>query len=79
MTFIPWLATAFSLIGIFFNAKKKILCWPLWTAGSILWCIYAFIRADLIQWADAVLWATFTLTNLYGWYSWSGESKEIKS
>ena len=68
--YFDWIATIFSLIGIVFNAKRSIWCWPTWLVGSIVWVLYYLFGTDKIQWASVILWSTFICANLYGWWNW---------
>jgi nicotinamide mononucleotide transporter len=63
-----WLGTAFSISGIFFSAKKNILCWPIWFVGCIFWLIYVIPIGD---WPQIILWIVFSISNIYGWYEWA--------
>lgn len=64
---MSWIAAILSIIGVFLNAKKKILCWPFWIASNVLWIVYSVATA---QWALLVLWVVFLGTNIYGWREW---------
>jgi hypothetical protein len=64
---IGWLATSVSLIGIIFNSYQNILCWPIWCVANIFWIYWSFKKKN---WSQFILWITFTLANIYGWYQW---------
>ena len=76
---LPWIGVVFSLLGIGLNAKKYIICWPVWMVGSIIFTFLAFIRGPQIVWADACLWFVFTLSNVYGWKCWAKDRREAKA
>jgi nicotinamide riboside transporter PnuC len=65
---ISWIASSFSLIGIFLNALKLIWCWPVWIIGNLFWIYWAWRKQE---WAQVILWAVFELANIFGWYSWA--------
>lgn len=73
---INWIASALSIIGIFFNAKKHIWCWPIWVISNILW-IYISIKARDLP--NFFLWTSFILFNFYGWRQWKNEKNEKNS
>ena len=63
---------AVSLIGILLNAKKNILCWPVWLASNAGWITYSVYQGDFPQ---ILLWITFTAFNFYGWLQWGKDNK----
>ena len=64
-----------SLIGIILNAKKNILCWPVWIASNFGWITYSLYQGDFPQ---ILLWITFTAFNFYGWLKWSTDKTPSK-
>ena len=65
---ISWIASSFSIAGVFFNAYKLILCWPIWCIANIFWLYYT-IKTK--QWSQVMVWSIFTISNIYAWYLWS--------
>lgn len=63
-----WMASLLSLSGIILNAYHIIWCWLIWSIANIFW-IYWSVRKK--EWAQTVLWVSFTLANIYGWYLWN--------
>ena len=39
---VTWFLTAISLSGTMLNVRKNIMCFYVWLAGDILWCIFDF-------------------------------------
>ena len=68
---VAWIASGLSILGIILNAKKKILCWPVWLLSCFTWLYVALFNYDNPHWPEVVLWGTFALFNSYGWYEWS--------
>lgn len=67
---VSWFALALSLAGIFLNAKKLTLCWPVWILSNILWIIHVSTQPQ-IDWPNLILWIVFAGSNVYGWYEWN--------
>lgn len=63
-----------SLIGILLNAKKNILCWPIWLASNAGWIVYSIIQRDVPQ---VILWIAFSAFNVYGWMQWKKDEKKF--
>jgi nicotinamide mononucleotide transporter len=72
---MDWLALTFSILGIFLNAKKNILCWPIWIASDILWIIFFILNPPTI-WSSIILYVVFGVMNIYGWVEWN-KSKNL--
>lgn len=66
---VSWIAASLSILGILFNAKKNIWCWPIWLLSNFLWLI---VTIQTQNWPQVILWSTFLVTNIYGWYEWKG-------
>jgi nicotinamide riboside transporter PnuC len=64
---MDWIALTLSSVGIIFNAKKLIICWPIWLLSNVFWTIYS-MQTD--QMALLVLQIIFGALNIYGWISW---------
>lgn len=65
---LDWIALILSVIGIYFNANKNKLCWPIWAFSSVLWTIYYFIVGEI---PSGITWLIFLGSNIYGWVKWS--------
>jgi len=65
---IGWIATIFSLIGVFLNAYQIIWCWLIWIIANSIWIFWAVKKKE---WAQVLLWTIFIFANLYGWYMWT--------
>ena len=64
------LACLLSFVGIYLNARKRIACWPVWLAASLLWVAYFAPKGE---WASVVMWGGYAAFNCYGWYAWTKE------
>lgn len=64
---------AVSIIGILLNAKKNILCWPVWLVSNAGWIVYSVCQGDFPQ---VLLWITFSVFNVYGWIQWRKDQKK---
>jgi len=69
---LGYFAALVSLIGIILNAKKEILCWPVWLFSNVLWITYSGIQSDIPY---IILWILFSIFNIYGWIMWSKNKK----
>jgi hypothetical protein len=72
MLYLGYFAALISLTGIILNAKKNLLCWPVWLFSNVLWIIYSSIEGDI---PSVILWTMFSGANVYGWLQW----KKIKN
>jgi hypothetical protein len=70
---VPWIGLVFTLIGILLNAKKNILCWPVWLCSNFFWLIHAGNLNDVPQ---IVVWTIFSVFNVYGWVQWNKSRTE---
>lgn len=73
---MDWIAMILSVTGIVLNAKKKMLCWPIWILSNICWFIF-FVGSE--QYPVLILNVVFALFNLYGWYQWSKQNEISKT
>lgn len=64
---MDWIGSILCIIGILLNSKKLIWCWPVWTASTIFWVIFAVQNQ---QWAILMMEVVFFVANLYGWQQW---------
>lgn len=72
---IPILAFALSFVGLVANAKRRIWCWPVWTAANLCWIAVNVLVAagHEIGWGleiQAAIWVVFIAGNVYGWREW---------
>ena len=67
MLYLGYFAALISLIGIILNAKKNMLCWPVWVVSNILWVVYSILEGDI---PSIILWVLFSFANIYGWRQW---------
>ena len=64
-----------SLTGIALNAKKNILCWPIWILSNVGWITYSILG---VNYPYVVLWVIFLFSNVYGWQQWHKTNKKNK-
>lgn len=69
---MDWIATFFTLLGLVFNMKKHIACWPIWIFGNILWIAFALFLND-IMWSVVIINIVFLTMNILGWKVWIKE------
>lgn len=67
---LGWIGFFFSILGVFFNARKKIKCWHFYSIGSLFFLFIALYRWDLPQ---VILWIVFLISNYYAYYQWRKE------
>ena len=72
---LGYIAAIVSLIGIFLNARKHMGCWPVWLVSNIMWITYSGIEGDM---PSIILWVTFSIFNIYGWWKWRKDIKKEK-
>jgi nicotinamide mononucleotide transporter len=65
---IAWIATILSFVGIYLNAKKNILCWPVWLVSDLFWAWYSIATQ---QWPLLLVQVAFVAGNIWGWKQWS--------
>jgi len=66
---MDWVATFFTLLGLIFNMKKHIACWPIWIFSNVLWIISAFF-INPVMWSMVIVNAVFLVMNSLGWKVW---------
>ena len=62
-----WAAFALSVLGLWFNARKNIWCWPVWLLSNLLWIAHTLA---VQEWAALATWCVFLAFNGYGWLAW---------
>jgi len=72
LALLGYLAATVSLAGIVLNAQKRMACWPVWLVSNIMWITYSTIEGD---YPSIVLWITFSIFNIYGWWQWRKDFK----
>jgi nicotinamide mononucleotide transporter len=68
MSWLEIVAVVISFLGIWFTAKRWMLCWPINLLGCAL---YFKLFLDVRLYADMVLQALFGAAILYGWIVWA--------
>ena len=64
---LGWLGFLLILVGYYLNAQKKIICFPIWAVGNIIYIIYGFILNAFPIMAMSI----FVLgMNVYGYKNW---------
>lgn len=69
---IGCILASLSIAGGILNAYKKIICFPIWLIANLGWMIYDIHHG---LWAQATLFAIYSLTCFYGTYQWSKDGK----
>ena len=68
MSWLEIVAVVISFLGIWFTAKRWMLCWPI----NLLACaLYLALFLDVRLYADMVLQALFGAAIVYGWIAWA--------
>jgi nicotinamide riboside transporter PnuC len=75
MNDITWLLTSISLLGSFFNIKKKVACFYIWAIGEVFWMI---LDINNHVYGRAFLDFTSLCFALWGIYEWQFISKKNK-
>ncbi|PCI38577.1 MAG: hypothetical protein COB50_02145 [Thiotrichales bacterium] len=68
-------ATAFAFMSTCLAAKNSVYTWP---CGIVSILLALFILHKISLHADTALHAIYLILYLYGWYSWSTDSKNTK-
>lgn len=72
LTLLTWVLTAMSLVGVWLNIKKNVVCFYIWIVANVGW-IYVDIKAGLM--GQAVLFLIYSVLSVYGIYEWSKPEK----
>lgn len=65
---IGWILSVLSVAGTIMNARKMLLCWPVWLVANTGWTVLAYLRNDMPQ---VALWTVYNLVAIYGWWHWT--------
>jgi nicotinamide riboside transporter PnuC len=69
---LGYISFVFSAIGIVLNARKNILCWPVWLFSNVGWIIYSLMTNSIPL---LILWIFYSIFNIYGWKKWYNDLK----
>lgn len=64
---LEWSAVAFSILGVWLMAQRRMLAWPV---GLVSVGLYALVFAEVRLYSDALLQVAFAAFLLYGWVNW---------
>lgn len=71
---IGWIASGLQFLGVIFNTKKSIWCWPFYILANLIWTIYGFmVHPVLIPFI--VTTDIFIIIDIFGWLQWSKDKK----
>ncbi|QOW19806.1 nicotinamide mononucleotide transporter [Lysobacter ciconiae] len=69
---LEWSAVAFSILGVWLMAQRRMLAWPV---GVISVVLYALVFAGARLYSDALLQIAFAGFLLYGWWHWHHQAQ----
>jgi len=65
---IPYLLSGISIIGCWYNIKKKNICWLIWEGSAFGFAYYyIFIVKD---YGSALIWIFYIFFDAYGFLEW---------
>lgn len=64
---LEWSAVAFSILGVWLMAQRRMLAWPV---GLVAVALYTLVFAETRLYSDALLQVAFAGFLVYGWRSW---------
>lgn len=64
---LEWSAVAFSILGVWLMAQRRMLAWPV---GLISVGLYALVFVEAKLYSDTLLQLAFAAFLLYGWLTW---------
>jgi nicotinamide mononucleotide transporter len=64
---LEWSAVAFSVLGVWLMAQRRMLAWPV---GLVSVGLYALVFVQVRLYSDALLQGAFAAFLLYGWFNW---------
>lgn len=73
MNYLPYIVTAFSIIGTVANSLQKRWCFWIWLCTNAFWCVYNIV---LGSYAQAVLYAFNFAMAILGLCKWRKENEE---
>jgi nicotinamide riboside transporter PnuC len=72
MQYLFWIITAFSLLGVYLNIKKKRICFVVWLFTNTSWAIIDFCMGIYPQ---SALFAVYALLSVWGLIAWRNNEK----
>ena len=69
---LEWTAVAFSLLGVWLMAQRRLWAWPV---GLVAVALYAVVFAQARLYSDALLQLAFAGFLAYGWFNWFGHRR----
>jgi len=73
--FITWPLMALTLVGLYFNIKKRHVCFWIWMGTSFLWAVISRAKGN---YALSVFHFIFLLMSFYGAMDWMYIKKVAK-
>lgn len=67
ITYITWLVTVASLVGVILNIHKIRVCFIIWAATNVWWCIYDF---SIGAHAQSFLMLVYFVLAIWGIIKW---------
>ena len=67
------IALILSLVGAFFNARKKIVGFYIWTLSNIFWIllnVHLYIQGNPEVVSQIIMFLIYSILNFYGIYQW---------
>ena len=74
MIIFQLISSAFQLGGTIMAAKKKRICWVLYSIGNFMW-IYVCFKTPTYGYIPVAI--VYIFLNIYGWLQWSNKPKRI--
>lgn len=69
---LEWSAVAFSILGVWLMAQRRMLAWPI---GLISVGLYALVFVEAKLYSDMLLQGAFGAFLLYGWFNWKRQAQ----
>lgn len=69
---LEWSAVAFSILGVWLMAQRRMLAWPV---GLVSVGLYALVFAGARLYSDALLQIAFAVFLSYGWFNWHRQAQ----
>ncbi|SBV38043.1 PnuC-like transporter linked to homoserine kinase and OMR [uncultured Stenotrophomonas sp.] len=69
---LEWSAVAFSILGVWLMAQRRMLAWPV---GLVSVGLYALVFFEARLYSDTLLQGAFAAFLLYGWINWHRQDK----